>query len=103
MGAKIINIGEDKRFLLSCLECLASNYEINEVLVEAGAGLSGALLETDLLDELVLYQAPVILGDKAASLFEIPEIKSMADKYSLSLVDIRHIGENIRMIYEFKK
>ena len=44
------------------LESLASDFSCNEVLIEAGPSLSGAFIETGLVDELILYIAPKILG-----------------------------------------
>ncbi len=76
---------------------------MNEVLIEAGPGLVGAFLESDLLDELILYQAPVIFGDKAQDILSIKEILSMDDRIDLELKDIRQVGKDFRYKYEFIK
>ena len=46
---------------------------VNEVLVEAGATLAGALIEQRCVDELLLYVAPMVLGDRARGLLRLPE------------------------------
>jgi len=72
--------------------------EINEVLVEAGATLSGALLRQGLVDELLLYVAPMLMGSLARPLFALP-LNSMAEAISLELVDQRRFGADMRLIY----
>lgn len=87
--------------LLSLLQLLAKK-EINEVWVEAGASLAGALIEKKLVDELFIYMAPVILGDKARSLLEISKIERMSDRYQLELLESRQFGQDLRLRYGFK-
>ena len=71
--------------------------QINELHVEAGARLSGAVMQAGLLDQLVLYQAPVILGGSARSLIELPEITRMSDKVMLHLQSQRMLGSDLRL------
>ncbi len=85
--------------LLSLLRQLAKN-EINEVHVEAGPTLNGSLFRENLLDEIVLYMAPVLLGDKARPLFELAELSDMQDKYQLDCKDMRQVGKDIRFVYQ---
>ena len=66
--------------------------EINEVLLETGATLSGAMLEQGLIDELVIYMAPVLMGDSARGLFHLPGLENMADKIRLEFTDVRAVG-----------
>jgi diaminohydroxyphosphoribosylaminopyrimidine deaminase/5-amino-6-(5-phosphoribosylamino)uracil reductase len=73
--------------------------EINEVWVEAGSVLAGAFVKQNLFDELVIYMAPVILGDKARSLFELPALKNMKERKQLKLIDKRSFGEDQRFIF----
>lgn len=70
----------------------------NEVMVEAGASLNGALLETGLVDELIFYQAPILMGDQAKPMFMLPGITQMAQKIELSIMDTRQIGVDWRII-----
>ena len=78
------------------LEHLAAR-EVNEVLVEAGATLCGELLRAGLVDELVLYLAPHLLGSGARGLFNIPGLEDMADRIALDIQDVRAIGKDWRI------
>ncbi len=69
---------------------------INNVLLEAGPGLVGAMIEDKLIDEFIIYTAPVFMGSEANSAITLP-IKTMADKIRLSITDIRMVGNDIRM------
>lgn len=71
--------------------------EVNEVLLETGATLSGAMLQQRLIDELVLYMAPTIMGDKARSLFKLPGLNTMADRIGLEWKDMRAVGRDVRI------
>mgnify|MGYP001812984363 CR=1 FL=1 len=71
--------------------------EANEILVEAGATLCGALLESKLVDEIIVYIAPHIMGGEARGLFNVPGLDRMADRIRLELVDVRHIGGDLRI------
>ncbi|MEW5756668.1 MAG: bifunctional diaminohydroxyphosphoribosylaminopyrimidine deaminase/5-amino-6-(5-phosphoribosylamino)uracil reductase RibD [Pseudomonadota bacterium] len=71
--------------------------EINEVLVEAGATLSGALHAAGLIDELIIYLAPVLLGDGARGLLHLPGLDTMAQRSALQIADIRKIGADWRI------
>ena len=71
--------------------------EINEVLLETGATLSGAMLQQGLFDELVIYMAPVLMGDNARGLFHLPGLETMADKIQLEFTDVRAVGKDWRI------
>ncbi|MCL4125720.1 UNVERIFIED_CONTAM: hypothetical protein GTU68_008912 [Idotea baltica] len=66
--------------------------EVNDVLIEAGAVLNGAMLDAKLIDELVIYMAPKIMGDSAKGVFCLPALQTMADNIDLSITDIRAVG-----------
>jgi diaminohydroxyphosphoribosylaminopyrimidine deaminase/5-amino-6-(5-phosphoribosylamino)uracil reductase len=70
---------------------------INECHVEAGATLSGALLEAQLVDEIIVYMAPLIMGDQARGLFHLPQIKTMAQRISMRISDVRSVGDDWRI------
>lgn len=72
---------------------------INEVQVEAGATLSGALLHAGLVDELLVYMAPLLLGDTARPLLAGLGIKTMAQRVPLHLADIVQLGQDLRLRY----
>jgi diaminohydroxyphosphoribosylaminopyrimidine deaminase / 5-amino-6-(5-phosphoribosylamino)uracil reductase len=74
-----------------------ADQQINTVLIEAGATLNGALLTEQLIDEYIIYMAPCILGDQGRGLFALPALQSMADKQTLKLHEVRHIGTDLRL------
>lgn len=82
--------------LSALLAGLASEHEANEVLVEAGPRLAGAFLQAGLLDELVIYMAPKLLGSDARPLLELPLLR-MAEAVDLHVRDIRAVGHDWRM------
>jgi diaminohydroxyphosphoribosylaminopyrimidine deaminase/5-amino-6-(5-phosphoribosylamino)uracil reductase len=71
---------------------------INEVLVEAGPVLTGHLLEYELVDELVIYQAPHIMGSQTKHLAETPSWTSLTDRLVLDTKDVRRFGRDTRII-----
>lgn len=75
---------------------------INEVHAEAGFKLNGSLLREGLVDELLLYLAPCLIGDQASGLFNLPELESLDGKRLLQLRDVRQLGEDIRLIARFR-
>ena len=84
--------------LASIMQYLAEN-EINEVHVEAGAGLCGALLQANLLDELIVYQAAIVLGSSAKGLFDLPRLTDMSEKIPFVFHDMCRLGNDIRLIF----
>lgn len=74
------------------------NRGCNEVLVEAGARLNGALLRSGLVDELLIYQAPVLLGDKARGMAALPEYLALAETHRLHILDRRMLGVDQRIL-----
>ena len=70
---------------------------INEVLVEAGPRLAGYLLDHDWVDELVIYQAPHIMGSQTQGLVTTPSWSTLADRKRLNITDVRRIGSDTRI------
>ncbi|NND67987.1 MAG: bifunctional diaminohydroxyphosphoribosylaminopyrimidine deaminase/5-amino-6-(5-phosphoribosylamino)uracil reductase RibD [Halioglobus sp.] len=87
--------GADGLDLAGLMEALAAR-QSNEILVESGPRLAGALLVAGLLDELVVYMAPALLGSTARPLLELP-LERMADKVSLDIKDLRQVGDDWRI------
>jgi diaminohydroxyphosphoribosylaminopyrimidine deaminase / 5-amino-6-(5-phosphoribosylamino)uracil reductase len=83
--------------LLAMLSQLGQR-DINEVQVEAGPTLSGALFRDGLVDELLLYVAPVLLGDKGRPLLGGLGIHRIADRMGLRLVEQRQVGPDLRLL-----
>ena len=90
------NVGQSKINLSKLLTMLAER-GLNEVLVESGANLAGAFIEQDLADELILYQAPKLMGGDGKNLVEMPNIKALSQAKSLKITDVRLIGCDIRI------
>ena len=86
--------------LVKMMQILA-DFDINEVLVEAGGKLNGALINAGLVDELVIYLAPYLIGDAARSMLNLPELTDLAEKRALKIYDLRTVGPDIRIIARF--
>jgi len=71
--------------------------EISDVLVEAGPQLAGYLLEKDLIDELVIYQSPHIMGSNTRGMFTTPTWSALADRRTLDITDTRRVGSDTRI------
>ncbi len=69
---------------------------VNNLLLEAGSGLNGAMLEAGLVDEFIIYTAPLILGNDARPMIDIT-LKTMSEKIKLNIIDIRHVGTDIKI------
>ncbi len=95
-GAEVLSLASDAHGGLVSLMTTLAGREINEVLVEAGATLAGALLEAAVVDEIVLYTAPLLLGDRARGLFHLPQVRRLSHGVALDIVDVRAIGDDWR-------
>jgi len=90
--------GEDGRLdLLDAMEQLADS-GINEVLLETGAELAGGFLQAGLVDEIVVYMAPKLLGSSARPLFQLP-LEAMDEAVELELKSVRKVGQDLRLVY----
>lgn len=83
--------------LKALLEALAQR-GINEVHAEAGFKLNGSLLREGLVDELLLYLAPCLIGHEASGLFNLPALTTLDGKHPLQIRDLRQVGADIRVI-----
>lgn len=88
---------EQGRIDLQALMGLLADRQINLLHVEAGSVLSGALLKHGLVDEIIVYMAPHIMGDEAKGLFHLPGVSSMDERIALSITDTRMVGEDMRL------
>jgi diaminohydroxyphosphoribosylaminopyrimidine deaminase / 5-amino-6-(5-phosphoribosylamino)uracil reductase len=98
-GVRVITLPFERSgvSLSALLTCLAEN-EINTVMVEAGATLAGSFLQAGLVDELVLYMAPHLMGNDARAMLNLPGLEKMSDRIKLSIKDVRQIGQDLRLI-----
>jgi diaminohydroxyphosphoribosylaminopyrimidine deaminase/5-amino-6-(5-phosphoribosylamino)uracil reductase len=87
-------------FDLDAVLKLLAERGINEVQVEAGATLAGGFLSAGLVDELLLYVAPVMLGERARPLFEGLHIDAMTERLNMRIVETRRIGEDVRVLLQ---
>ena len=92
------SLGPDGRLdIRELLRHLASQ-DNNEVLFECGATLAGSLVRSGLVDEIVLYMAPRLMGKDARSLLNIPAIGNMGDLIELDIQDVRQVGPDLRLV-----
>lgn len=97
-GSEIVLLpGPGGRVDLPALMAELGRRLINELHVEAGEVLNGALLRAGLVDELLLYVAPSILGD-ARGMFVLPALEDLADKYSLHFHSVEQVGDDLRIL-----
>ncbi len=87
--------------LIAMLRDLAAS-GCNEVLVEAGSLLNGALLQAGLVDELVLYMAPQLLGDMARGMAQLGELTMLNQRVELEWQDVRNVGKDLRIVARMK-
>jgi diaminohydroxyphosphoribosylaminopyrimidine deaminase/5-amino-6-(5-phosphoribosylamino)uracil reductase len=97
-GAEVRNFGAHGS-VVNVFEVLAalSEREVNDVLVEAGPQLAGYLLEKDLVDELVIYQSPHIMGSNTRGMFNTPSWTALADRRTLDIRDVRRVGADTKI------
>jgi diaminohydroxyphosphoribosylaminopyrimidine deaminase/5-amino-6-(5-phosphoribosylamino)uracil reductase len=103
-GAEVVTLaGADGKVDLSGVLRDLGQRGINELLVEAGRTLNGALLKADLVDELVLYLAPRLLGDAARGLAELGEFTQLQQGVALQWNDVRQVGGDLRIVAKISK
>ncbi|MGI9235601.1 MAG: bifunctional diaminohydroxyphosphoribosylaminopyrimidine deaminase/5-amino-6-(5-phosphoribosylamino)uracil reductase RibD [Woeseiaceae bacterium] len=97
-GAEVQSLGDAgaRVDVLRVLEELARR-GVNDVLVEAGPCLTGDLLERELVDEIVIYQAPHILGSETRTMFQTPAWSTLAHRKALDISDVRRVGADTRI------
>jgi diaminohydroxyphosphoribosylaminopyrimidine deaminase/5-amino-6-(5-phosphoribosylamino)uracil reductase len=86
------------RFDLPAVLRLLAERGVNEIQLEAGATLAGAFLSAGLVDEVLLYVAPVLLGERARPMFDGLAIDTMAQKLKMTIVESRYIGQDVRLL-----
>lgn len=103
-GAEVLEgqLAEGRIDLAWLLAYLAKHEHANEVLVETGAELAGSFIKQGLVDELVVYLAPTLLGSHARPLAVLP-LEEMAQQQRLTLLDLRQLGDDLRLTYRFNQ
>lgn len=101
-GARPIILPSEKgKIDLAGLMQILADFEINELLVEAGNRLSSAFIREGLVDELIIYLAPHLIGNRAMGMLQLPELTDLSEKYNLKIKDLRMVGEDIRIMSRF--
>jgi diaminohydroxyphosphoribosylaminopyrimidine deaminase/5-amino-6-(5-phosphoribosylamino)uracil reductase len=102
-GAQVVQLPRKGNFVnLDALLLKLGELHVNEVLLESGATLSGAMLQAGLVDEMLFYMAPLLLGDSARALYHLPLLQAMADRIELEFTDIRAVGVDWRITARVK-
>ncbi|MDT8427428.1 MAG: bifunctional diaminohydroxyphosphoribosylaminopyrimidine deaminase/5-amino-6-(5-phosphoribosylamino)uracil reductase RibD [Pseudomonadales bacterium] len=83
--------------LQAAMHCLATEFACNEVMLEAGPTLSGAMLQAGLVDEIVVYIGARLLGSDALPLFALPGLRHMADHIGLKISEVKSIADDCRI------
>ncbi len=101
VGAEVVRLPQEGAWLDlgRVLEVLADR-GVNELLVECGPTLSGSLLRAGLIDELLVYMAPHLLGDSARGLVRLPGLERIDQRIGLTLREVRQVGRDLRLTYE---
>ena len=88
---------------LSLLLMYLAKQGMNDVLIESGGQLSGAFISQDLVDELILYQAPKLMGNDGKGLVNMPAVVQLSEAKNLEIKDIRMVGKDIRLTAMFRR
>ena len=97
-GATLLRLPDPRRGIdLRRLLAVLGERGINEVTAECGPTLAGALVATRAVDELVIYVAPVLLGDSARALFALPPIARMDERVALEIASVEQVGRDWRV------
>jgi diaminohydroxyphosphoribosylaminopyrimidine deaminase / 5-amino-6-(5-phosphoribosylamino)uracil reductase len=98
-GAEVVVLpNEQDRVDLKALMSHLAARGMNEVHVEAGSRLSGVFLQEGLIDEIVLYMAPCLLGSDARGFFDGLNLTTLTEKLVFNYQDIRMVGPDLRII-----
>lgn len=97
-AATLVSVGGSRgKIDLHALLALLARKRVNEVLLESGPTLAGAMLQAGLVDELVIYMAPKILGDNARGLLTLPGLDRLEAAIEVNISDVRAIGRDWRI------
>lgn len=98
-GAEVLCLpSDDQRVNLTGLMGHLAACEVNELWVESGSAVCGAFFAAGLVNELVVYYAPRLFGDLGRGMFELPPLDRLEDAKSMKILDLRMIGEDMRVI-----
>ena len=97
-GAEIVPLPHTRgRISLDALMTALAERGVNEVHTECGPTLAGALIESALVDEVVVYLAPMLLGDTARGMFTLSAVTAMRDRIGLEITGVTRVGADLRI------
>ena len=85
--------------LETLLDVLVNQHQCHDVLVESGSVLAGAFIDKGLVDELIIYQAPCILGNTAKTAFEFT-LETLASQKRFNLIEYQKIGSDLKLVFQ---
>jgi diaminohydroxyphosphoribosylaminopyrimidine deaminase/5-amino-6-(5-phosphoribosylamino)uracil reductase len=97
-GARVERVAGSEHCDLAAVLARLAKLDVNDVWVEAGAGLNGALLASGLIDELVIYLAPKLFGAGARGMFAVPELREIAQGWTVTIDELKSIGDDLRIV-----
>ncbi len=89
---------DDRLDIRSILNYLAEEEQITDVMVESGAIVAGAFMESGLVNELYCFIAPSLLGNQAKPMFVLPSVENMADKIQLQIHSVESFGDDVCIV-----
>ena len=99
LGSEVVILSNDRgKVDLAALMTELGRRGINEIHAEAGFKLNGSLLREGLVDELLLYLAPTLLGDAARGMFDLPELSDLAGRRDLRIIEVRRLGDDLCLL-----
>jgi len=100
-GARLLDVATHNGHInLSGVLNSLQDLDYNEVLVEAGPSLSGAFMQAGLIDELIVYMAPHLMGHGGNALLHLPDIEAMQDRIALQMTELKQVGDDLRLNYK---
>ncbi|MGB1799281.1 MAG: bifunctional diaminohydroxyphosphoribosylaminopyrimidine deaminase/5-amino-6-(5-phosphoribosylamino)uracil reductase RibD [Gammaproteobacteria bacterium] len=100
IGAEVVCLPKSELWLKDVLLHMVKAFEINEVMVEAGSTFVGSLLESELVDELLIYMASMLLGHTAQPLVKLTTLETLQQAIKTKLMDVRQLGDDVRLTYK---
>lgn len=91
--------GNDGRVDLDRLLTLLAEKKVNEVMVEAGAGVAGAFIARDMVDEIIVYSSPDILGSSGRGMFVIRGMRNIENRVRFEIKNISRLGRDLKVTY----
>jgi len=101
-GAEVVAVAaeEDVLDIESVLHYLAEVEQVNEVMVESGAIVSGAFIKSGFVDEIHLFMAPSLMGEKTKPMFVLPGLETMEDKLQFKFMACHQVGEDMHLVLQ---